>query len=301
MKPRIKVITLGVSDLEKSLVFYRDGMGWQTEGIIGTEFEDGAVVFFEMNDDSPFLLGRCSMRRALTLLSVLAAILCQELVLADQPREITGKDAAPMVLVPVGEFLYGDDNKRLSLTAFYMDKYEVTTSRYAKFLQETGRKQPRYWDQVSQVNVGNRPVIGVDWYDADVYCRQYGRRLPTEQEWEKAARGTDGRKYPWGNEEPTSRHANFSKQWTEGNYYSDRLQPVGSYEDGKSPYGIYDLAGNVWEWTSSDYDSSSKVLRGGSWLLNVVPPGVRSANRRSGDPWAQNTIHGFRCAQDGPQ
>lgn len=102
-----------------------------------------------------------------------------------------------MVLVPAGEFLYGDDNQRLSLPAFYMDKYEVTVSRYASFLQASGRKQPEYWNQASQVSAGDRPVIGVDWYDAYTYCHQYAKRLSTEQEWEKAARGTDGRKYPW--------------------------------------------------------------------------------------------------------
>jgi formylglycine-generating enzyme required for sulfatase activity len=219
----------------------------------------------------------------------------------DLTREIIGKDGAPMALVPAGDFLYGDNNQRMSLAAFYMDKYEVTTSRYTKFLQETGRKQPEYWNQVSQVSAGDRPVIGVDWYDADAYCHQYGKRLPTEQEWEKAARGTDGRKYPWGNDEPTSRHANFAKPWFSGiNYYSDRLQPVGSYEDGKSPYGIYDLVGNVWEWTSSDYDSSNKVRRGGSWL-NVVAS-LRSSNRYWDTPSYGGAITlGFRCAQDSKQ
>ena len=110
-----------------------------------------------------------------------------------------------MVLVPAGHFLYGDDNERKSLPAFYMDKYEVTVSRYASFLRASTRKKPDYWDQASQVNAGNRPVIGVDWYDADAYCHQYGKRLPTEQEWEKGARGADGRTYPWGNAEPSGR------------------------------------------------------------------------------------------------
>jgi len=211
-------------------------------------------------------------------------------------REITGRDGAPMVLVPAGEFLYGGYNQRLSLPAFYMDKYEITTSRYAKFLQETGRTRPEYWSQVSQVSAGDRPVIGVDWHDADAYCRQYGKRLPTEQEWEKAARGTDGRTYPWGNEEPTSRHANFDKPSASGiNYYSDRLQPVGSYEDGKSPYGIYDLAGNVWEWTSSD-EGSDKVLRGGSWGPNAKY--LRSTYRLGNLPSFRNISIGFRCVQD---
>jgi formylglycine-generating enzyme required for sulfatase activity len=210
-------------------------------------------------------------------------------------REITSRDGAPMLLVPAGEFLYGDNNQRMSLSAFYMDKYEVTTKLYAQFLQATSRKQPEYWNQVSQVSAGDRPVIGVDWYDADAYCHQYGKRLPTEQEWEKAARGTDGRKYPWGNDEPSSGLANFGKQWQANiNYYSERLTAVGSYESGKSPYGIYDLAGNVWEWTSSD-EGSNKVIRGGSWYNYAAD--LRSSIRTR---FTLRYVHvvGFRCAQD---
>ncbi|MBI5410778.1 MAG: SUMF1/EgtB/PvdO family nonheme iron enzyme, partial [Nitrospirae bacterium] len=163
-------------------------------------------------------------------------------------REITGKDGAPMLLVPEGEFLYGGNNQRLSLSAFYMDKYEVSTAQYAKYMAAAGAKAPYYWPTSVLVSNGQKPVVGVDWHEADAYCRYYGKRLPTEQEWEKAARGTDGRKYPWGNEEPTSRHANFGKSGF--NDYGV-LVNVGSLEEGKSPYGIYDLAGNAWEWTSS--------------------------------------------------
>lgn len=102
---------------------------------------------------------------------------------------ITGKDGAPMVLVSAGEFLYGSDNQRWSLPAFYMDKYEVTTKLYAKFLQATSRKQPKYWNQAIATSVGDRLVIGVTWHDAEAYCQHYGRRLPREQEWEKVIRG----------------------------------------------------------------------------------------------------------------
>ncbi len=210
--------------------------------------------------------------------------------------EITGKDGAPMGLVPAGEFLYGDDNQRMSLPAFYIDKYEVTTRLYAKFLQATRQ----LWSEVSRVGDGDRPVIGVTWEEAEAYCRHYGKRLPTEQEWEKAARGTDGRRYPWGNEEPTSRHAHFNKccQW---NGYGT-LATVGSYEAGKSPYGLYDLAGNVWEWTSSVYNPAGKwkngVIRGGSWVNDAAF--LRSAYRTWGPP--RMKLHpyffGFRCAQD---
>lgn len=205
-----------------------------------------------------------------------------------------GKDGAPMVLVPAGEFLYGDNNQRLSLSSFYMDKYELTTSRYAKFLQETGREKPYRWGEASPRWQASQPVMGVNWHDADAYCRWAGKRLPTEQEWEKAARGTDGRKYPWGNEEPTSRHANMRGSTSTEGYFA--LTDVGSLKAGASPYGIHDMAGNVWEWTSSDYGSSNKVIRGGSW--SVTPPNLRSTYRLRNTPAYRQVRLGFRCAQD---
>ena len=241
------------------------------------------------------------MRRVLILLTLLALSIYNGCA-GIQTREITGKDGAPIVLVPAGEFQYGVNNQRLSLRDFYMDKYEVTTGRYAGFLQASGRKQPRYWNRASQVSAGDRPVIGVDWSDADAYCRHYGKRLPIEQEWEKAARGIDGRKYPWGNDEPTSRHANFRKgNQYRGfmNFYSEVLTAVGSYEDGKSPYGIYDLAGNVWEWTGSDHDSKSKVLRGGSWFYDADL--LRAPFRFWQGPRYRHFDIGFRCVQDKPE
>lgn len=208
-----------------------------------------------------------------------------------------------MMLIPAGQFLYGDDNERMSLPAFYMDKYEVTVSRYASFLGVSGRKQPDFWDQASEVNAGNRPVIGVDWYDADAYCHQYGKRLPTEEEWEKAARGTDGRTYPWGNDEPTDRYANYGKEFSPNlNYYNERLTAVGSYQDGQSPNGIYDLAGNVWEWTSTHDDTvPTKVVRGGSWGEGANNPfsmvNLRSAKRNVVEPSSRAVVGGFRCVQ----
>jgi len=215
------------------------------------------------------------------------------------PIEITGKDGAPMVLVPAGEFTMGSNDgdadekpeRLVTLEAFLIDKYEVSTKLYAKFIQAIGRSQPDGWSQqVALVGSGDRPVVNVTWHDADAYCRHYGKRLPTEQEWEKAARGTDGRKYPWGNEEPSSRHALFNTTW---NGYGTLAE---SYDSGKSPYGLYHMAGNVWEWTSSDYDNSTKVLRGGSW--NSGPGNVRSAVRGRGQPMGRYAKDGFRCAQD---
>lgn len=211
-------------------------------------------------------------------------------------REITGKDGAPMILVPEGEFLYGDDKRRKSLEAFYMDQYEVSTAQYAKFMAAAGAEAPGAWPKSVLVRNGQKPVVGVSWNDATAYCRHYGKRLPTEEEWEKAARGTDGREYPWGNNEPTSRHANFDKCCEFNNY--GILVNVGSLDEDKSPYGIYDMAGNVSEWTSSDYygNGEYKVIRGGSWIDYALDV-LRSSNRKSGTPTGGlNT--GFRCAQD---
>jgi formylglycine-generating enzyme required for sulfatase activity len=232
------------------------------------------------------------------------------------PLEITGKDGAPMVFVPAGEFTMGSEGwdadekpvHRVSLDAYYMDKFEVTTARYGRFMQETGREPPSKWKDVNHVTDGSRPVVGVAWHDADAYCRHYGKRLPTEAEWEKAARGTDGRRFPWGNEEPTRVQANFGATWI--GY--ETLMPVGSLEAGKSPYGIYDLAGNAWEWVADWYDvnyyksspdrnptgpvrGGSKVARGGSWYNMLYD--LRSTNRNYFGPASTFFDLGFRCAQ----
>jgi len=234
-------------------------------------------------------------------------------------REILGKDGAPMVLVPAGEFTMGDNSynnleQRVYLDDFYMDKFELTTIRYVKFIQATGRQQPYEWSDVDLAQYGDRPVIGVDWHDADEYCRWAGKFLPNEAEWEKAARGTDGRSYPWGNQEPTRALASFD--WDGGRKWLgyQTLSPVGSYEAGKSPYGIYNMAGNVWEWVAEWYSNKTstrssedqnqkglekKVVRGGSWANDA-------SNLRSAYWFRTHSalrIHcvGFRCAQDAPK
>ncbi|MBI5410626.1 MAG: formylglycine-generating enzyme family protein [Nitrospirae bacterium] len=224
-----------------------------------------------------------------------------------------------MALVPAGEFLMGSNDGEsdaqpahpVSLDAFWLDRYEVTTARYAEFLKVSQRDQPAEWDKVLPSH-GKKPVIGVNWEDAEAYCTWAGKRLPTEAEWEKAARGTEGRKYPWGDAVPTDRLANYGKR-AQGNVYHEVLKPVGSYEAGKSPEGVYDLAGNVWEWVADWYDSnyyaksparnpkgpadgSGRVLRGGSW--GNEPSDVRSAGRLWTRPMYRYAIYGFRCAQD---
>lgn len=213
-------------------------------------------------------------------------------------NEITGKDGAPMMLVKEGPFLYGDQSygappKRQTLPIFYMDKYEVTIKRYAAFQQATVHELPFDWHrQVGLVDGDDRPVVNLTGHDAYDYCRHYGKRLPTEQEWEKAARGIDGRKYPWGNQEPTELHAVWRAK--EGGV-------VGSRQAGLSPYGIHDLAGNASEWTTSDdypgNPPATMVARGGMATM-VDPSRIMSVVRRVDGATRWDWNLGFRCVQD---
>ena len=221
-----------------------------------------------------------------------------------------------MAVVPAGEFMMGSPTgdsdeqpaHKVYVDSFSMDKYEVTVGQYAAFLQAKGIDPPSDWKTMNQPSHQKRPVANVDSTDAAAYCKWVGKRLPTEAEWEKAARGTDGRLYPWGNDPPTPLHANFGK--TEWNNHG-ALTPVGTFEGGKSPYGIYDMAGNVWEWVSDWYDynyyktspsqnpagpssGGTKVIRGGAW--NSSPRAMRSANRSLISPTDQG-LNGFRCAK----
>ncbi|WNM61489.1 SUMF1/EgtB/PvdO family nonheme iron enzyme [Candidatus Nitrospira neomarina] len=190
------------------------------------------------------------------------------------PPTMTGADGAPMILVPGGEFVMGSDDRsfsgvspahRVYLDAFYMDQFEVTTARYHQFMEKTGHAPPhdRYWKVGGILGVGKvaasekypqLPVVNVTWEEADQYCRWAGKRLPTEAEWEKAARGNDGRAYPWGNEPLSAeRTSKFLSYGDSPNHY-EWMKPIGSYPGGKSPYGIDDLAGSVREWVADWFD-----------------------------------------------
>jgi formylglycine-generating enzyme required for sulfatase activity len=232
-----------------------------------------------------------------------------------QREEITGRDGAVARMVPAGAFIMGDGEdaplREIHVDRFYMDKYEVTLSLYSKFLKATGSPTAsEYWSATDVATHGDRPVIGVSWHDANSYCRWAGKRLPTEAEWEKAARGVDQRPYPWGNEEPTARLANFGKRG--GSPFADGLVAVSSLESGKSPYGIFHLAGNVSEWVSDWYSESyrrgdvrnptgpaqgtGKVLRGGGWYDTAAA--LRTTKRFFVGPEDVSDDRGFRCAQD---
>jgi formylglycine-generating enzyme required for sulfatase activity len=204
----------------------------------------------------------------------------------DQPH-VYSKE---MVRVPAGLFLYGNDKRRVDVHEFWIDKALVTNAEYARFVAATGHKPPSHWrGKVPLQELAEHPVIQVSWHDAVAYGEWAGKRLPTEEEWEKAARGTDGRIYPWGDEPPDEGRCNFG-----GNVGS--TTPVGRYSpQGDSPYGCSDMAGNVWEWTASDYDAGRKVLRGGSW--DNEPLHVRAAYRIANTPGSRGNVMGFRCVR----
>lgn len=212
----------------------------------------------------------------------------------DRANRITGNDGAPMIAIPEGEFLYGADNQRISLPAFYIDTYEVTTQLYDSFMKATNHSKPEHWGDVRQELDRDKPVIGVEWSDANAYCRYYGKRLPTESEWEKAARGTDGRTYPWGDSEPTIALANFGPSGCGlfCNVYAEKLKPVNGYESGKSPYGIFNLAGNAGEWVKE------KRIRGGHWLSYARDLRASLQLKEITHTWGARWVLGFRCAQD---
>jgi iron(II)-dependent oxidoreductase len=198
---------------------------------------------------------------------------------------VTGANAATnydkMVTIPAGKFIFGnaDAKKKIKLPAYQIDKYEVTNKQYAKL------KKDHEFDPA----MAHFPVVSVSQMEAGDYCKALGKRLPTEQEWEKAARGKDGRIYPWGNE--------FDEAAAVTNETaSEGPMVVGSRKKGKSPYGAMDMAGNVWEWTSS-YEGLYVVLKGGSYYEGGDYAMVyKSINSIPDD--SKNYI-GFRCAKAG--
>ena len=227
----------------------------------------------------------------------------------------------PMVLIPAGKYIRGS-NYRLpdegpqytaETKAFWIDKYEVTNLQHKQFIDATHRKSPRHFrNRTYPKGKVDHPVVFVSWYDAHDYCQWAGKRLPTDVEWEKAARGKDDRDYPWGNDFDTNK-VNSPVRWESLNIPGDTT-PAGAFEGGKSPYGLYDMAGNVWEWTDSwytqypgntwsseNYGEQYKVLKGGSWWdCSFYQCGVSAPvfNRSYFKQSVRNSSFGFRCAKD---
>jgi formylglycine-generating enzyme required for sulfatase activity len=229
-------------------------------------------------------------------------------------------DEVELVLIPAGEFTMGHKGnydtlpvRRLNVPAFYIDKYEVTNKRYKRFIDATSYKVP--WSQEPAVAAfiwdwqkrmypegkGDDPVVLVNWEDAQAFCRWAGKRIPTEAEWEKAARGVDGKAYPWGND------------WASGktNTLESGLKqtaPFGTFKEDVSEYGVHDLAGNVSEWveewfapypgnpmTSYEERNKYRVLRGGSW--DYAHSIANGHHRQYALPQSQMAAIGFRCVK----
>lgn len=216
-----------------------------------------------------------------------------------------------MVYIPAGEFVFGAGDgdpcespaQVVFLPAFYVDKMEVTNWAYKRFVDATGRRKPLHWEG-GEIPPGleDHPVIWVSWEDATAYAQWSAGRLPTEAEWEKAARGPKGLTYPWGNRFDPKR----ANTWEAGVHAT---APVGSFPAGSSPYGLLDMAGNVSEWVADqfaaypnattflpEYSRGLHVLRGGSWTFNAYY--ARSSHRYPRAPGERHGTYGFRTARN---
>lgn len=243
-------------------------------------------------------------------------------------RQLHDRTRVELIRIPAGNFLFGAANadpehevtqRAIHLHEFWIGSGPVTNAQFARFVEAThfrttaedtgfsrvwvdGRwveVERAYWrrPEGSRSNIDDRlhhPVVCVSWFDAQAYCEWAGLRLPAEKEWEKSARGPDGRPYPWGNDAPQSQRANFAMR-------HGKTTPAGQYSPaGDSPYGVQDLVGNVWEWTSSWFDArgmgarTTRIIRGGAWPSDAMT--LRATYRLDVDPMLRFNTVGFRVA-----
>lgn len=252
------------------------------------------------------------MKRFLILLLSISPITCNDSQGPTQSQDMQ----AGMAQIPAGTFTMGSESGAnderpahdVYLDAFWIDRYEVTTAEWNTYAQAAGLR--------IRSGAADHPIISVSWFDATDYCQWAGKRLPSEAEWEKAARQTDARTYPWGEDIDRTR-ANYGTDkccdvdGSDGYLFT---APVGQYPEGESPYGIHDMAGNVWEWVADWYhseyytlqaernpagptDGTLRVVRGGSWSNS--PELLRASYRRACSPVSADGNLGFRCAMDG--
>jgi formylglycine-generating enzyme required for sulfatase activity len=224
-------------------------------------------------------------------------------------------DGAVMVWVPPGTFRMGSEDgadderpvRRVRLTrGFWMYRTEVTTAQWDRFLRANPDHQRPKYAHEERLMRPDQPAVAISWEDAVAYCRWAGARLPTEAEWEYAARGRDGRRYPWGNERPDGKRAVFYRSISVGH-----PDPAGSHPAGVSPFGVQDLAGNVWEWCADWYgpyperaqvdptgpaEGTRHVARGGGWTNEMDR--LRATARGHGKPTRRSGHLGFRPVSD---
>ena len=246
----------------------------------------------------------------------------------DLYAESTQQNLEGTILIPAGKFEMGshkslmelnpveifhsdrhmlgpeDPAHEVILDAFYIDVYEVTNEEYGKYIEATGAAKPSFWEN-ADFNHPKQPVVGVTWKGAQKYCQWKNMRLPTEAEWEKAARGKRPVKFPWGDEPPNETRLNYDN-------LMNKTTEVGSYPSGKSDYGVHDMSGNVSEWVQDWHDpeyylfspkenppgpkkGSYKIIRGGNWRSNADD--VSLTYRNATVPKIKNTTVGFRCVK----
>jgi len=271
-------------------------------------------------------------------LSTLLAVCLLVAACAAPAERLAGHTDTDRVTIPAGPFTMGldIDNERgwgdtdeqpvheVYLDAYDIDRYEVTAQQFAEFLNAHPEDAPRYIELGSAVTVEKvagrfrarpglekHPVNRVSWYGADAYCRWAGKRLPTEAEWEKAARGTDARLFPWGDEFPDNSRVTFRRSFAKLGF--EVMEPVDGLPAGRSPYGLHHMAGNVWEWVADWYgpayynkspqrnpkgpaSGESRVLRGGNWYFKAYY--LRATYRFNELPGEFKIWQGFRCAAD---
>jgi formylglycine-generating enzyme required for sulfatase activity len=335
---RVDGMVTAILDRLDSRLRRKQGLGEQARsvGLLGAIVRDLAPVRYQPGDARykqalDAVLGIFDAEKAHSINFNVRLEAAEALGQAGDPR--LGKDN--WITIPAGKFLMGaqkEDRSKpnydadadgdelpvheVSLDAYQIGRYPVTVEEYRRFVDDEGYSHERWWKAGGfgeetrsekwddQLLHPNWPVAGVSWYEATAYCAWAGVRLPTEAEWERAARGTNGRKYPWGNEEPDATRANYEAGKV------GHPTPVGLYPQGATPEGIEDLAGNVWEWVNDWYGENyyraspkrdprgpdggqDRVLRGGSWFN--VPGIVRVSVRVRYDPGLRSGDLGFRC------
>jgi formylglycine-generating enzyme required for sulfatase activity len=240
-----------------------------------------------------------------------------------EPEAVSNEEPIPeeMVTIPAGPFVRGtmsggfdeQPQRTISLETFSIDRHEVTNHQYQQFVTATGHRKAgppsRYANSIGKMRGPNQPVVYVSWADADAYCRWKGKRLPTEAEWEKAMRGTDGRLWPWGNQEKPN-----GANWARVQDGHEVSAPVGAFQTDQSPYGVMDGAGNVMEWVADWYQESYykvapdkdppspefgtfRVMRGGGYT--TTGGDLRITSRSKMVPDFRDETIGFRCAISG--